>query len=411
MTYQEAVRVHDCDISNLTTTSTSSGVFGIYTSYLYGVNEISANRIYNLKNGSGDISASGSLYGAFLYAVTGTGNEIRFYNNTISGFTHSRTTEVNTIYTSGVYASNGFCYIDNNSIAITPSMISNSSTGIYIVGATTTIRNNIITNVTGTQTTAKHYGIVYNSGSFSNSNNNLFHIPNVRNGFIGYYTADQLTLDSWQGATGYDYTSKIGNPLFLNESANDLRILPGTASPVNNSGTPIVWITRDLENTTRHVTTPDIGAQEGNFISSAPLTGTKTIGGTSPDYATFTDALTALQLYGVGSGGVTFSVRPGVYSEQLVVLPISGTSMSNPVIFQRESDAVTVSVAGTSLTTDAAIKLFGCDWVTFDGINVQDAGTSSDNYLEYGYQVMNQTGANGATNNTIDRPRPHPSRR
>ena len=44
-----------------------------------------------------------------------------------------------------------------------------------------------------------------------------------------------------------------------------------------------------------------------SFGSMAQLTGVKTIKSSGGDYATFTDAITALNTAGVGVGGVTFN--------------------------------------------------------------------------------------------------------
>jgi hypothetical protein len=81
------------------------------------------------------------------------------------------------------------------------------------------------------------------------------------------------------------------------------------------------------------------------FLSLVPgvmalcqLSGTKTIGGASPDYATFTDAVNALQTLGV-SDSVLFVVRPGAYNEQLFIPAIPGASDAHTVTFQGASAA------------------------------------------------------------------------
>ena len=153
------------------------------------------------------------------------------------------------------------------------------------------------------------------------------------------------------------------------------------------------------------VLTPDANSANdtlnGSFRSVAPLTGTKTIGGSSPDYATFTDAVSDLVLGGVGAGGVTFLVRPGTYPERFAIGPVPGASASNQIIFRRQGGAVTVMGTGTAATNDAMILLNGCDWVTFDSIDVVDGGTSTANQVEYGYALQSYGGTDGANNNTI----------
>ncbi|MCC7429469.1 hypothetical protein IT568_01380, partial [bacterium] len=67
--------------------------------------------------------------------------------------------------------------------------------------------------------------------------------------------------------------------------------------------------------------------------SFAQLSGTYTIPG---NYATFTDAVTALTTQGI-SGAVIFNVSPGVYAEQVGgttgIPEITGSSATNTITF------------------------------------------------------------------------------
>ncbi|MDK9700366.1 MAG: hypothetical protein OEM52_09505 [bacterium] len=106
---------------------------------------------------------------------------------------------------------------------------------------------------------------------------------------------------------------------------------------------------------------------------ATPLTGSRTIGGTSPNYTTFAAAISDLSANGVGTGGVTFNIRSGVYPEYVEISSIAGASSSNPITFRKESGTVTVQ----SSTQTSLIKLNGCDFVTFDGVSVNDTSTST----------------------------------
>ncbi|MDP3916224.1 MAG: gliding motility-associated C-terminal domain-containing protein, partial [Bacteroidota bacterium] len=66
------------------------------------------------------------------------------------------------------------------------------------------------------------------------------------------------------------------------------------------------------------------------------LCGTYTIGGTSPDFATFSEAVAVLNTAGI-SCPVVFKVRNGTYNEQFAINNILGSSASNTVTFQSES--------------------------------------------------------------------------
>ena len=138
------------------------------------------------------------------------------------------------------------------------------------------------------------------------------------------------------------------------------------------------------------------------------LTGIKTIPGS---YATISAAVTALNTSGVGAGGVTFNVAAG-YTETLTArldLTATGTS-TNPIIFQKSgagANPLVTSYAGaylmTSATPDGMWSLTGSDYVTIDGIDLQEAVTNTTPTLdmEYGYGLFKASGTDGANNNTI----------
>lgn len=106
----------------------------------------------------------------------------------------------------------------------------------------------------------------------------------------------------------------------------------------------------------------------------AQLSGVKTIGGTSPDYATLADAVTALNSQGVGSGGVTFNIRSGSQAGP-VSITATGTS-SNPIVFQSQGlDASLVTISSSS--SSDVITLTGCSYITFNEVTIDYTGSSS----------------------------------
>jgi hypothetical protein len=125
----------------------------------------------------------------------------------------------------------------------------------------------------------------------------------------------------------------------------------------------------------------------------AQLTGTKTIPG---DYATIQAAIADLNLQGVGAGGVTFNVAAG-HSETFTTdsagyIFATGTS-GNQIIFQKAgaglNPLITASGLGTITTSttlgangDGIIVIEGGDYITFDGIDLQE------NNLATGAQLM-----------------------
>lgn len=127
-----------------------------------------------------------------------------------------------------------------------------------------------------------------------------------------------------------------------------------------------------------------------------PLNGTYTIGGTSPNYADLSTAVTALNNNGV-SGPVIFNIRSGSYSGSNWVgsiNSITGASATNTVTFQPESGAgtVTLAFAGTS-STNYIFRLNNASYVTIKDLTLSNTGTT------YGTDVML---VGSASNNTVN---------
>ena len=106
------------------------------------------------------------------------------------------------------------------------------------------------------------------------------------------------------------------------------------------------------------------------------ISGSKTIGGVSPDYASFHAAVNALNNYGI-CGPVTFNVRDGSYNESVNIKAISGASASNKVIFQSQSldsnkVVLDTSWAGSYASRAYTIKLDGASYVTFRKMTISN---------------------------------------
>jgi hypothetical protein len=136
-----------------------------------------------------------------------------------------------------------------------------------------------------------------------------------------------------------------------------------------------------------------------------PMTGVYTIdpaGSGGSNFTTFAAAISTLNLNGVGSGGVTFSVADGAtFNETGLPIFATGTS-ANPIIFQKSGTGTKpiVNFTGGSGTTDFGFELASSDYITFNGLDIRDAGTSSSNYIEYGFYFLG-TATNGCQNNTV----------
>jgi len=141
-------------------------------------------------------------------------------------------------------------------------------------------------------------------------------------------------------------------------------------------------------------------------VSFAQLTGTKSIPG---DYPTVAAAIAALNSSGVGPGGVTFNLAQN-YTETFTtpnagyITTLSG-NVNSPIVFQKfplGPNPVITAAPGTS-ATDAIIAIGGCDYITFDGIDLKEnpANTNTNTQMEWGYAILKASETNGSQHITI----------
>lgn len=115
--------------------------------------------------------------------------------------------------------------------------------------------------------------------------------------------------------------------------------------------------------------------QRSVVTCSGALSGNYTIGGTSSDYANFSQAVQALKYCGV-SGPVTFDVQAGTYNEQFVIDSIPGASMNDTVVFSSQSGVntdVVVSYAGAK-DANYVVKLQNAEYLTFKDLTLKNTG-------------------------------------
>lgn len=144
---------------------------------------------------------------------------------------------------------------------------------------------------------------------------------------------------------------------------------------------------------------------------NAQLTGTKTVPG---DYATLAAAITDLNTQGVGTGGVTISVAAG-YTETAPAGGISITatgSLPNPITIIKSGAGANPTITAFSGQTagnlnDAVIKLIGADYVTIDGLTLQEnsanttTAAATNNMTEWGIALLYASTTDGVQNCTI----------
>lgn len=140
-----------------------------------------------------------------------------------------------------------------------------------------------------------------------------------------------------------------------------------------------------------------------------PLTGTKTVGA-GGNYTTLASAIAALNTNGAGSGGVTFQVAAG--HTETFSSPTAGTittttgSATSPIVFRKSgagNNPLITAGVGTGTTTDGIIKIAGTDYITFDGIDLQEASgnTTATTQMEWGYAILKASATDGSQHVTI----------
>lgn len=150
------------------------------------------------------------------------------------------------------------------------------------------------------------------------------------------------------------------------------------------------------------------------FVSNssyAQLTGSISI--PSGNYPNIRSAVDSLNLYGVGTGGVIFNVAATTTETAPVGgirLTATGT-LSNPIIIRKDpstpgANPVITAQVGTTTNLDGVFFLLGSDYVTIDGIDIQESAgnTTATTQMEWGYAFLNANNTapfNGCQNNTI----------
>jgi len=113
------------------------------------------------------------------------------------------------------------------------------------------------------------------------------------------------------------------------------------------------------------------------------MSGVYTIGGTSPNFATFKAAINALKLAGVADS-VRFRVRQGTYTEQLIIPAISGAGGRNSIVFEsqdKDTTKVLLRFASTKSDTNFVVQLKGANGITFRYLKIMSFSSSNYNVV------------------------------
>jgi hypothetical protein len=247
---------------------------------------LTRNKIYDLAGNNAGATVNGIL-------ITG-GVTMTVSNNLIGNLTTTNGSGTDIIRgissTSTTASSNINLYFNTIYINASTGGANLGTSGVFHTTSTTattaalTMRNNIIVNTSTAAGTGLTVAYRRSSGAASAlanyaaaSNNNDFYAgaPSATNLIYADGTSTAQTITTYKNGVftagtiaPRDSASISENPPFLSTTganANFLHIDPAIATQIESGGTPVVGIIIDFDGDTRNVSTPDIGADEGNF--------------------------------------------------------------------------------------------------------------------------------------------------
>ena len=263
------------DSNNIYLTAPSAaGPCGIFIANP-GVTKILKNIIHDLDSQVGSNGRTNGIYynpGSNPYPAN-----ISIENNFIDLVATVTNNTVWGININSTVANSNYVSVYYNSIYIGGS-VNNATTsqavGLYLQNVTMSgyvQKNNVVqcNRIFTGGGNGKNYAVFASSAPTLLSDYNDYYV-NGTPGVLGYwYGYEFVTIGDWKTASGQDANTIYGDPMFI--SAADLHIQTSVVSPVSNAGTPIAGITTDIDNDTRSLTTPDIGADEYIYASSLNL--------------------------------------------------------------------------------------------------------------------------------------------
>ena len=159
----------------------------------------------------------------------------------------------------------------------------------------------------------------------------------------------------WSGSLGYKANAEVQLGSYTFNGGTIYSIKAWTTNPNNSTDC-------DNYNDT---------ALKTNLIT--PLCGIYTIGGSNPDFATFTEAASTLNTVGI-TCPVTFRVRNGTYNEHIILNEVAGNSSVNTITFESESGDSSLAVLNynvTDLINNYNLIISGTDYLTFRKLGIK----------------------------------------
>jgi len=362
-----AIVFNNIDITSVDTTSTGIYDYDALGSVIYedniSVNTGGGYAVYEQSPSSSGSFNYNDYYTTGLYLGWWGANEAKLSDWQKASGQDANSKSANPIY--------------NSATDLHPRSDSLYHTGTSIVGVTDDIdgnkRNTLTPDIGAVEFIPSNYdaGVIYvdsPSAGFCPGKNSVY--ATIEN--FGLKTLTSATI-SWVvkgGSSGsYSWTGSLAQ---------------GQTALVNLGGS-LTFSSGTIYNVKMYTSLPD-GHTDGypandTFAESVSngLSGIFTIGGTSPDYATFSDAVKDVTDKGL-CGSVIFNVRTGIYNENLTINPIANASPLKTVTFQSAgSDSSTVFL--TSGYSQSTVSFNGATYVNIKNITISNSNDSSTVYF------------------------------
>lgn len=238
---------------------------------------VERNRIHDILAGT-DLYGYGYSYGLYYNGSSAAGTTLSLNNNMVS-FQQDGNVYGNAIYLDMSWASNSSTVdIYHNTVRISGTTSGYEAHALYIAnydgsggGQTTFNHKNNLYDINRPDIQYGWY-LEYVGISNWNSDYNLVNFNTNGGNFVYQYNENPYeyninpTLGDYQSSTGLDQNSLSGQVTFADPTAGDLHQIGGCTPYIGESrGTPIPWVSNDLDDAPRDGMNPDIGADEGSF--------------------------------------------------------------------------------------------------------------------------------------------------
>ncbi len=361
----------------------TSTAYGLYLYYLTGTSNNVRNNVVRAEN-------AGSSYGVYMFSSTfGTFDYNTFYTEKQTGMRYRWAGTDYTTFSSFQSASS----TNANSQEADPSFVAIDD--LHVNGANLYAQGVPIPGVTldidGTtrSTTAPSHGVhefippQNDAGvvTFANpvavcADTGITVEVTVRN--FGIQPLSSFDIDwSWTGngsTSGSGSQSITASPALATGADTTFQI----TTIAMTSGAP-GYDFRAYTSNPNNVTDENFENDTLDYYTQTAMDGAYTIGGTSPDFATFNDAVTGLETFGV-CGPVTLYARAGTYTERIVIGDLVGVSSMNTVTFTADTNntgPVNIEFTSTSTSNAGVIRLDGAQYITIDGYDIENLQTGN----------------------------------